>query len=96
VHLDDEGRCLHLSRNDGSPDAIKLPLREIVVDAAVHGGTGIVVAHNHPGGDPRPSDSDLRATRRLATAADAPDCRLLDHFTFAGSECRSLRRLGYL
>jgi DNA repair protein RadC len=56
----------------------------------------ILLAHNHPSGDPRPSDSDLRATRRLAVAAEALDCRLLDHLVFAGAECTSLRRLGYL
>jgi DNA repair protein RadC len=96
AHLDDEGRCLHLSRHDGNSDAVSLPLRHIVIDAARHGSAAIIVAHNHPSGDPTPSDSDLRATRRLATAAEALDCRLLDHFIFAGADCRSLRRLGYL
>jgi DNA repair protein RadC len=55
-----------------------------------------VLAHNHPSGDPRPSQSDLRSTRRLATAAEALDCTILDHLVFAGAECTSLRRLGYL
>lgn len=96
AHLDEEGRCLHLTRHDGGSDAVDLPLRRIIVDAAVHESSAIVVAHNHPSGDPTPSDSDLRATRRLATAAEALDCRLLDHLIFAGSDCRSLRRLGYL
>jgi DNA repair protein RadC len=71
-------------------------LRQIFADAAVHGSAGIVLAHNHPSGDPRPSDSDFRATRRLATAAEALDCTVLDHLVFAGAECTSLRRLGYL
>ena len=71
-------------------------MREIVVDAAQHGSGAILVAHNHPSGDPRPSDSDFRATRRLATAAEALDCTLLDHLVFAGEKCASLRRLGYL
>jgi DNA repair protein RadC len=57
---------------------------------------GIVLAHNHPSGDPRPSESDLHATRRLVTVADALDCTVLDHLVFAGTECTSLRRLGYL
>jgi DNA repair protein RadC len=96
AHLDRDGRCLHLSRHEGSSDTVDLPLRDIVVDAAMHGSAAIVIAHNHPSGDPQPSDSDLRATRRLATAAEALDCRLLDHLIFAGSDCRSLRRLGYL
>ena len=72
------------------------PSREIIADAAAHGSAGILLAHNHPSGDPRPSDSDCRATRRLAGAAEALDCAVLDHLVFAGSECTSLRQLGYL
>jgi DNA repair protein RadC len=96
AHLDEEARCLHLSRHPGDTCGVNFPLRNIIVDAARHGSAAILVAHNHPSGDPRPSDSDLRATRRLATAAEALDCRLLDHLIFAGEACTSLRRLGYL
>jgi DNA repair protein RadC len=96
AHLDAEGRCVHLSRHDGTAASVDLPLRAIVLDAARHGSAALIVAHNHPSGDARPSESDLRATRRLAVAAEALDCRLLDHFIFARSDCRSLRRLGYL
>ena len=60
------------------------------------GSSGIFLAHNHPSGDPRPSESDRRVTRRLAAAADGLDCTVLDHLVFAGTECTSLRRLGYL
>jgi DNA repair protein RadC len=72
------------------------PLKTIITDAAQHHSAGIILAHNHPSGDPRPSDSDFRATRRLASAAEAIDCTVLDHLVFAGAECTSLRRLGYL
>ena len=96
AHLDHQARCLQLSRHNGSADDIDFPLRDIVLDAASHGSAGIVLAHNHPSGDPRPSDSDLRATRRLASAAEALDCRVVDHLVFGGAECTSLRRLGYL
>jgi DNA repair protein RadC len=62
----------------------------------VHGSAGIVRAHNHPSGDPSPSDSDCRSTRRLATAARALDCTILDHLVFAGEQCTSFRRMGLL
>jgi DNA repair protein RadC len=96
AHVDEEARCLHLSRHQGDEGEAQFPLREIIADAAAHGSAGIVLAHNHPSGDPRPSESDFRATRRLATVAEALDCTVLDHLVFAGAECRSLRRLGYL
>jgi len=96
AHVDDQARCLHLSRHDGDESGAEFPLRAIIADAAEHGSAAIVLAHNHPSGDPRPSESDLRATRRLATAAQALDCAVLDHLVFGGDECTSLRRLGYL
>jgi DNA repair protein RadC len=96
AHVDEEAHCLHVSRHLGDESEADFPLREIILDAAHHRSAGIVLAHNHPSGDPRPSDSDCRATRRLAAAADALDCTVLDHLVFAGTECSSLRRLGYL
>ena len=96
AHLDGKSGCLHLSRHEGEHCAVDFPLRSIIVDAAVHGSASILLAHNHPSGDARPSASDLRATRRLATAAEAMGCTLLDHLVFANDDCTSLRSLGYL
>ena len=96
AHLDDQARCLHLSRYDGDETGAAFPLRDIITNAAVHGSAGIVLAHNHPSGDPEPSDSDRQATRRLATVAQALDCAILDHLVFAGRECTSFRKLGLL
>lgn len=96
AHLDSESRCLHLSHYKGDASAVNFPFREIVIDAALHGSSALLIAHNHPSGDARPSESDLRATRRLATVVEALNCALVDHLVFAGSDCTSLRRLGYL
>jgi DNA repair protein RadC len=96
AHLDSDARCLHLSRHAGDPCGIDFPLRDIIVDAAAHGTSAILLAHNHPSGDPNPSESDLNATRRLATVAKALECTVLDHLVFAGTECTSLRELGYV
>src|SRR5687768_13178850 len=96
AHVDDQARCLHLSRHDGNESGAAFPLRAIISDAAAHGSAGIVLAHNHPSGDPTPSSSDCRSTRRLATAAEALDCTILDHLVFAGKECASFRQMGLL
>jgi DNA repair protein RadC len=71
-------------------------MRQIIADAAVHGSAGLVLAHNHPSGDSTPSDPDCRSTRRLAAAAQALDCTVLDHLIFAGGQCTSFRRIGLL
>lgn len=96
AHLDDQSRCVHLSRHQGDERGTDFPMRAIIADAAEHGSAGIVLAHNHPSGDSRPSASDCISTRRLAAAAEALDCTVLDHLVFAGRECSSMRRLGYL
>jgi len=96
AHLDQDSHCLHLSHHGGDAASVDFALREIVIDSALYGSSALLLAHNHPGGDAGPSESDLRSTRRLATIAEALDCVLLDHFVFAGSDCTSSRRLGYL
>ncbi len=96
AHLDDEANCLHVSRHHGDESGADFPIRSIIADAAVHGSAGIVLAHNHPSGDPAPSNSDCRTTRRLVAAAEALDCTVLDHLVFAGSECASFRSMGLL
>lgn len=96
AHVDDQARCLHLSQHPGDAEGADFPIRQIIGDAAAHGSAGILLAHNHPSGDARPSDADCRATRRLSIAAEALDCAVLDHLIFAGTECTSFRRMGLL
>ncbi|MGI8705395.1 MAG: JAB domain-containing protein [Sphingomicrobium sp.] len=96
AHLDGEARCLHLSRHSGDERGTDFPLRSIISDAAIYNSAGIVLAHYHPSGDPTPSDGDRRATRRLACAAEALDCALVDHLVFGDGDCASFRQLGLL
>jgi DNA repair protein RadC len=96
AHLDGLANCLHLSRHAGEATGADLPIRSIIADAASRGSAAILLAHNHPSGDCRPSEADCRATRRLVSAAEALDCRVIDHFVFAGKDCASFRSLGLL
>lgn len=96
AHVDEQARCLHLTRHGGDEGGTAFPLRSIIADAAAHGSAGLVLAHNHPSGDSTPSAEDCRATRRLASAAEALDCAILDHLVFAGTECTSFRSIGLL
>jgi DNA repair protein RadC len=96
AHVDGEARCLHVTRHDGDETGAHFPMKSILSDALRHRSAGLVLAHNHPSGNARPSDADCRVTRRLAGAAEVLDCTILDHLVFAGDECTSLRRLGYI
>jgi DNA repair protein RadC len=97
AHLDESARCIHLERYEGDRWATDLPVRAILQDAARLGTSGVVLAHNHPSGDPAPSTADCRATRTLAQAGESLDLTILDHLIFAGpSACSSMRRMGLL
>ena len=96
AHLDEGARCIHLARHDGHRDAVGLPVRKIIADAARLGSAGVILAHNHPSGDATPSHTDCRATRTLAHAGEAMDLAVVDHLIFARGECRSFRRMGLL
>jgi DNA repair protein RadC len=94
AHVDEAARCLHVQCFEGATDFVGMPVREIIVDAARLNSSGILLAHNHPSGNPLPSGADCRATRKLARAAEAIDLTILDHLIFAGSGCSSMRRMG--
>jgi DNA repair protein RadC len=70
--------------------------REIVRRALDLGATGLIMAHNHPSGDPEPSRHDLTATRAVSDAARLFDILLHDHIVIGRSGYRSLREEGYL
>jgi DNA repair protein RadC len=48
--------------------------------------TGIIVAHNHPSGDPNPSKQDITTTQQLVAAGQILGVKLYDHVIVAGSE----------
>lgn len=70
--------------------------REVVRRALDLGATGLIMAHNHPSGDPAPSRSDLDATRAVVEAARLFDIILHDHIVIGRSGHCSLRDEGYL
>lgn len=79
-----------------SRDQMALPIRTIAADALAFDARGVVIAHNHPSGDPTPSAADRDATRQLARALAALDVRLVDHLIIATSGTQSFRALGLL
>lgn len=69
---------------------------EVFRDAVRRCAAAIVVAHNHPSGDPTPSGEDLRITAELADAGRLLDIELLDHVIVGRGRWVSLRALGAL
>lgn len=53
--------------------------REVFRPALIYSAYAVIIAHNHPSGDPSPSEADHRLTRRLSEAAQLLQISLLDH-----------------
>jgi len=97
LYLDSARRLIEVDEHPvGGADGTALPMRAIFAAGLRHGAEGLVIAHNHPSGNPEPSRADIEATRRLAEVAAALGIRLHDHLIFAGGECCSFRELGLL
>lgn len=75
----------------GTLDASLVHPREVFRPAFVHSASAVLVAHNHPSGDPEPSADDLALTRRLDQAARLLGFTLLDHLVVAKRGVVSLR-----
>ena len=67
---------------------------EVFRDAVRTCAAAIIVAHNHPSGDPSPSGEDLRITAELAEAGRLLDIELLDHLVIGRGRWISMRALG--
>jgi DNA repair protein RadC len=80
----------------GSLGSLSLRMREVFGEALRLGARGMILAHNHPSGDCRPSGSDIAATRRLAEIARALDIELIDHLIFTTDAVYSMRAGGLL
>jgi DNA repair protein RadC len=78
----------------GTAGTTFLSPREVYRDALALGASAIIVAHNHPSGDPEPSADDERITRRLVEAGAVLGVELLDHVVLGDPGWSSLARLG--
>jgi len=70
--------------------------REVVKATLRHNAAAVILAHNHPSGDPEPSDADLTLTEALGDALELIEVQLLDHFVVAGTRLYSFADHGKL
>jgi DNA repair protein RadC len=81
----------------GTIDNTTVYPREIVRRAIDVNAAAVIFGHNHPSGDPTPSDADRLITRRLRDALEMVDVRVLDHLVVGRSgSCSSLAALGLI
>ena len=68
--------------------------REVFKEAIKMSSAGIVLAHNHPSGDPSPSQDDLLLTTRLRNAGEILGIPVIDHIIFGDNRYISLKEQG--
>ena len=90
----------HISQ--GTLDTLLVHAREVFRPAITRNAHGLVLLHNHPSGDPTPSEADIRITRDLVRAGQLLKIEVLDHVILGrrteerARDYVSLRELGYL
>lgn len=80
----------------GTLDSASVYPREVVKIALEHNAAAIILVHNHPSGDPEPSQADRTLTTTLKNALNMVGTRLLDHVVVGYEGCVSLAERGYL
>ena len=86
---------------DGTIDTLLVHAREVFKPAIAANAAAIVLAHNHPSGDPTPSEADIKVTRDLIRAGQLLKIEVLDHIILGratperAKDYASLRELGY-
>ena len=82
--------------SDGTVNASIATPREIFIEALKFRGSGIILIHNHPSGDPSPSTEDVLFTKRVLEAGKLMGVPLLDHIIIGDNSYVSLKERGIL
>ncbi len=79
----------------GNLDSAPVHPREVFGPAVRRGAAAVIVAHNHPSGDPSPSPEDIDVTKRLIKASEILGIKLLDHVIVGNGCFTSMKSEGY-
>lgn len=80
----------------GTVDQAAVYPREVLALALTRKASGVILVHNHPGNDPKPSIQDVEITRRIKAAASEINLRVLDHLVVTESRFFSFQSEGML
>lgn len=80
----------------GTVDRVNIHARHVIRAALDLNAVAIVLVHNHPSGDPRPSRADVALTRNIIAACAPFDLRIVDHLVVARGGVSSLKEMGLL
>ena len=81
--------------SEGTIDSALVSPRELFIEAFKRNAYGIILLHNHPGGDPTPSREDVMITRRIYEAGELLGIRLFDHIVIGDNCFVSMKEKGF-
>ena len=97
LYLDNRHRVLRFDEMfRGTIDGTSVYPREVVKEALYINAAAVILAHNHPSGVAEPSHADERITKRLKSALELVDIRLLDHLIVGDGQTTSMASRGLL
>lgn len=82
--------------NEGTVDHAPVYPREVARRALELSAAAVILVHNHPSGDPKPSAADVAITREIVAAAEAVSVKVHDHLVIGRNGAESLKSLGLL
>ena len=97
MFLDQQNRLIRFDKMfQGTINGAIVYTREIVRRVIELNAAAILLSHNHPSGNLTPSNSDLAVTKRISTAMELIDCRVLDHIIATKTGTLSFAKEGLL
>lgn len=97
LFLNNRHRVLAFERLfQGTVDGTTVHSRVVVQRALFHNAAAVIFAHQHPSGDTTPSEADRDITKRLQSALELVDVRVLDHFVIGNGTPFSFAKAGLL
>lgn len=95
--LDDKNKVLRVTKLlEGTVNMAPISIKKVVTEVVATNATGVILAHNHPGGLALPSQNDKQATAQLIQALQLLNVRLVDHIIVADDHYVSLADTGLL
>lgn len=82
--------------NEGTVDHAPVYPREVARRALELSAAAVILVHNHPSGDPKPSAADIAITREIVAAATAVSVKVHDHLVIGRNGAESFKSLGLL
>jgi DNA repair protein RadC len=80
----------------GTLNASLVHPREVFKDAIMHSAASVVLAHNHPSGDPEPSEDDIKITKKLVESGEILSIEVIDHIVIGKNNFCSFKERGLM